>query len=127
MRLPLGSASQRERFANGWPMGSKPDLGADALVLLRGMPASLRRRWEEGCQNGERLYEELQARGYTGSIRALYRYLNRWQSPRKLQENPSPSKRRTPRRKKTIPPPGPFDDCNAKQAVWLYFRSHDDL
>jgi len=87
----------------------------------------LRRRWEEGCQNGERLYEELQARGYTGSIRALYRYLNRWQSPRKLQENPSPSKRRTPRRKKTIPPPGPFDDCNAKQAVWLYFRSHDDL
>src|SRR5689334_1920407 len=97
-------------------MESKPDLGADALVLLIAMPASLRRRWEEGYQNGERLYEELQAKGYTGSIRAVYRYLNRWRSPRKLQEHPLPSKPRTIRRKKAIPPPGPFDDCNAKQA-----------
>jgi len=34
---------------------------------------------------------------------------------------------RAKRQKKTAPPPGPFDDCQAKQAVWLYFRSSDKL
>jgi transposase len=26
-----------------------------------------------------------------------------------------------------VPSPGPFDECNAKQAVWLYLRSPDEL
>ena len=87
----------------------------------------LRQRWKEGEQNGERLYAELQTRGYAGSILALYRYLNRWRPPRMLQEKPEPSKRRPRRSKKTVPSPGPFDECNAKQAVWLYLRSPDEL
>lgn len=47
----------------------------------------LRRRWEEGCQNGEALYQEVRARGYTGSIKGVYRYLKRWRPiplPKKL-------------------------------------------
>ena len=83
----------------------------------------LRRRWQEGCQNGQRLYEELQAKGSTGSCRALYRYLTRWRSPRTLKPPSGPSKRRWRSRKKAAPPAGPFDECNAKQAVWLYLRS----
>jgi transposase len=31
------------------------------------------------------------------------------------------------RPRKTAPPPGPFDECQAKQAVWLYIRSPDEL
>jgi transposase len=87
----------------------------------------LRRRWEEGCQNGQRLYEELQAKGYTGSSRALYRYLNRWRSPSTQEVAPASTKRRWRSRKKAAPPAGPFDECNAKQAVWLYLRSPDAL
>jgi len=87
----------------------------------------LRKRWAEGEQNGERLYEELQTRGYVGSMRALYRYLKGFRPPRTLQEKPEPSKRRRRQRKETAPPPGPCDECNAKQAVWLYVRSPDQL
>lgn len=84
----------------------------------------LHRRWEEGEQQGERLSQELQEKGYTGSIRALYRYLDRWRPPRTEEDQPTPRKRRP---RKTTPPPGPFDECQAKQAVWLYIRSPDEL
>lgn len=84
----------------------------------------LRRRWEEGEQQGESLYQELQEKGYTGSIRALYRYLNRWRPPQTDEDKPAPRKRRP---RKTAPPPGPFDECQAKQAVWLYLRSPEKL
>ena len=107
-------------------MGSKADHGADAPALLMPMPPSLGQRWAEGEQNGERLYEELQTRGYAGSLRALYRYLRGFRPARMLQEKPEPSKDRPRRRKKTAPSPGPFDECNAKQAVWLYLRSPDE-
>jgi transposase len=53
--------------------------------------------------------------------------LKGFRPPRMLQEKPEPSKRRPRRRKKTAPSPGPFDECNAKQAVWLYLRSPYEL
>jgi len=84
----------------------------------------LRRRWEEGEQQGEQLYQELLEKGYTGSIRALYRYLDRWRSPQTTQDQPGP---KTHRPRKTAPPPGPFDECQAKQAVWLYMRTLEKL
>ena len=40
---------------------------------------------------------------------------------------PPTRKRRSRQPKKTAPPPGPFDECQAKQAVWLYFRSPEKL
>jgi hypothetical protein len=33
------------------------------------------KRWEEGCQHGLRLYQEIKAQGYTGAERMLYRFL----------------------------------------------------
>ncbi len=90
----------------------------------------LRRRWEEGEQNGLRLLKELRAQGYTGSERALYRYLKRWKpaasspTPAPPCPLPQPPPRKT---KKTAPPPGPFDSCQAKQAVWLYMRAPEKL
>jgi hypothetical protein len=30
-------------------------------------------------------------------------------------------------KKKAAPPPDPFDECQAKQAVWLYLRSPEKL
>jgi len=53
--------------------------------------------------------------------------LNRWRSPRTFQEELPSSKRRWKSRKKAAPSPGPFDEGNAKQAVWLYLRSPDTL
>jgi transposase len=88
---------------------------------------SLRQRFEQGYQSGERLYEELQAKGYTGSSRALYRYLKRWRPSNVLEETSPVVVLPSKRRKKTAPPPGPFDQWNAKQAVWLYLRSSDEL
>jgi len=84
----------------------------------------LRKRWGEGEQRGVRLYQELQKQGYTGSERAVHRYLGRWRSPRTDEDDPRP---RNHRPRKTAPPPGPFDECQAKQAVWLYMRTPEKL
>jgi transposase len=84
----------------------------------------VRKRWEEGEQRGVRLYQEIQEKGYTGSERAVHRYLNRWRSPRINEDDPRP---RNHRPRKTAPPPGPFDECQAKQAVWLYMRTPEKL
>jgi len=44
----------------------------------------LRERWEAGERNGTVLWEELKAKGYTGSSRSVYRRLAKWrQHPRK--------------------------------------------
>ena len=32
-------------------------------------------RWQQGCHNGSHLERELRAKGYKGSARAVYRYL----------------------------------------------------
>ena len=84
----------------------------------------LQKRWEEGEQRGVQLYQEIQEKGYAGSERAVHRYLNRWRSPRTDEDSPRP---RNHRPRKTAPPPGPFDECQAKQAVWLYMRTPEKL
>ena len=40
----------------------------------------LSRRWSEGCVRGRRLFQEIKARGYTGSFSNLERLLAKWQS-----------------------------------------------
>ena len=82
------------------------------------------KRWEEGEQRGVKLYQELLEKGYAGSERAVHRYLGRWRSPRTDEDSPRPRKHRP---RKTAPPPGPFDECQAKQAVWLYMRTPEKL
>src|SRR5260370_26559223 len=44
----------------------------------------LRERWDAGERNGTVLWEELKAKGYTGSSRSVYRHLAKWREhPRK--------------------------------------------
>lgn len=51
----------------------------------------LRERWEAGERNGTVLWEELKAKGYTGSSRSVYRRLATWRDhPRKLGVPASP-------------------------------------
>ncbi len=119
-RVGLSARTVRQWLADG--METQPRRRRPSP--LDAYASYLRRRWEEGEQQGERLYQELREKGYTGSIRALYRYLNRWRSPRTAQDQPGPRKHRP---RKTAPPPGPFDECQAKQAVWLYMRTPEKL
>jgi transposase len=46
-----------------------------ASALLAPFASYLVRRWQEGCQDGARLGEELRGQGYRGSARTLRRYL----------------------------------------------------
>jgi len=43
----------------------------------------LSRRWEEGCVRGRRLFNEIRARGYSGSFSNLERLLTKWRSPKR--------------------------------------------
>jgi transposase len=40
----------------------------------------LRERWAAGCHNGKRLWDELRAQGYPGSVPTVERYLHDWRS-----------------------------------------------
>jgi transposase len=71
-------------------------------------------RWEEGCQNGLRLWEEIKAQGYTGSERMLYRFL-------------VPLRRNERIIQKADVPHAPLQDFSAHDAVWLFARDAADL
>ena len=43
----------------------------------------LPRRWSEGCVRGRRLFQEVKARGYTGSFSNLERLLAKWRNPKR--------------------------------------------
>ncbi len=48
----------------------------------------LSRRWSEGCVRGRRLFQEIKARGYTGSFSNLERLLAKWRNPRRKVARP---------------------------------------
>jgi transposase len=71
--------------------------------------------WQEGNRNGLRLYRELRAQGYTGSSKAIYRYLERLRTP----HGPlTPSK--THNRKRALASPAPLQNFSAHRATWLF-------
>ena len=82
-------------------------------------------RWHQGCHNGSQLERELRAKGYKGSARAVYRYLETLEpsdlsvrnrrSAFALGQNTSP---REPHLLLTL---------SAQQATWLFFRKREDL
>jgi len=49
----------------------------------------LSRRWAEGCMRGRRLFQEIEARGYTGSFSNLERLLAKWRSPKRKIAQPA--------------------------------------
>lgn len=82
-------------------------------------------RWHQGCHNGAQLENELRAKGYKGSGRAIYRYLETVEpsdtSSRNrsfasaLGQSPSPIR------------PNPLLALSAQQITWLFFRKQEDL
>ena len=51
----------------------------------------LSRRWSEGCVRGRRLFQEIKARGYTGSFSNLERLLAKWRNPKHKATRPVPT------------------------------------
>ena len=94
--------------------------------LIDPYEASVVSRWSAGCQNGMQLWEELHAKGYQGSIRALYHSLFRLRDQATPATQPPQRQRRTKSRK-ALPPPGPYDQFSAKHAVWLFVRPPEEL
>ena len=64
----------------------------------------LSRRWSEGCVRGRRLFQEIKARGYTGSFSNLERLLAKWRNP----------KRKTVNTASTVPDPRPVDPATGR-------------
>jgi transposase len=82
-------------------------------------------RWEEGCRNGSQLEKEVRARGYTGSQRGIYRYLETLEpsgfkrGSRRFASAPRPVEAATAAR--------PALMLSPQRATWLFFRRKADL
>ena len=48
-------------------------------------------RWSEGCARGRRLFQEIKARGYTGSFSNLERLSAKWRNPKHKATRPVPT------------------------------------
>src|SRR6266516_4812522 len=79
----------------------------------------LLKRWHQGCRKGAQLEREVRARGYKGSGRALYRYLETLE-PTRL----SAGKRGSP---STEHQPNSLLALSAQQATWLFYRKEEEL
>jgi transposase len=79
----------------------------------------LLKRWHQGFRKGAQLERELRAKGYKGSGRALYRYLETLEPmslPARKRGSTSPTRL-----------PNPLLALSALQATWLFFRKEEDL
>lgn len=85
----------------------------------------LTERWNQGCHKGSQLEKEARARGYTGSQRGIYRFLET------LSVSALPTRLRRP-----VPAPVPVGTqslpiptltLSASQATWFFFRREADL
>lgn len=71
-------------------------------------------RLQSGCQNGRQLWQALQAQGFQGSERTVYRYLEALQH-RKRHIDPEEV------------PQTPLQHFSSKEAVWWFIRAPADL
>jgi transposase len=79
----------------------------------------LRERWQQGCRQGAQLERELRAKGYKGSPRAIYRYLETLEALSfSARKSGSPS---------ATKPLNPLVTLSAQRATWLFFRRPEDL
>jgi transposase len=81
-------------------------IGADALPQSNAVAPKttspryfeeyISRRWTEGCVRGRRLFQEIKARGYTGSFSNLERLLAKWRDPKRKVARPELPAARAP-------------------------------
>jgi transposase len=86
--------------------------------------AFLLERWQQGCHHGAQLERERRAKGYKGSGRALYRYLETLE-PSGFSSRQRSSASAT--RQTVFREPNPLLTLSAHQATWLFFRKLEDL
>jgi len=87
--------------------------------LIDPYKAYLLERWHQGCHKGAQLEKEVRAKGYKGSGRAFYRYLET------LEPTSLPvGKRGAP---STEHQPNPLLALSAQKATWLFFRREEEL
>jgi transposase len=87
--------------------------------LIDPYKAYLLKRWHQGCRKGAQLEREVRAKGYKGSGRALYRYLET------LEPTSLPVRKRGA--PSTEHQPNPWLALSAQQATWLFFRKEEEL
>ena len=93
--------------------GACPVRTRHSRLLGPGSPhvAYLRERWAAGCDNAALLWQELRARGFTGSAGSVRRFLGTWRTtPRRPGRQPRPAGGHTP------PPPSPSP--SPRQVRW---------
>lgn len=87
--------------------------------LIDPYKAYLLKRWHQGCRKGAQLEREVRAKGYRGSGRALYRYLETLEpTPLSARKRGSPS---------TEHQPNSLLALSTQQATWLFFRKEEEL
>jgi transposase len=78
--------------------------------------------WHEGNRHGLQLYRDLRAQGYTGSSKAIYRYLERLRTPQRPVPLSKPHKR-----KRVLASPAPLQNFSAQRATWLFVCQPEKL
>src|SRR6266480_7586937 len=119
MALPLGVT---ERTIQRWIAAetipsSRPR--KQRARLIDPYKTYLLKRWHQGCHKGAQLERELRAKGYKGSGRALYRYLET------LEPTGFSARKRDSASATSLP--NPLLALSAQQATWLFFRKQEDL
>ncbi|GAC1359433.1 MAG: ISL3 family transposase [Ktedonobacteraceae bacterium] len=83
----------------------------------------VQQQWREGLMTGPPLSQELKARGYQGSERAMYRYLETLRLP---PTKTNPLQQKSPEEKKRVTSPlipsGPLESFSAHKAIGLFLR-----
>ncbi len=78
----------------------------------------LQQRWNEGCHNASRLYQEIRERGYRGKRSMVARFVSGWRKTGKATTSPkAPERICAPARRHTRDPPRRQDDRRPKPAV----------
>ena len=90
-----------------------------SVTILTPFEPYLRKRWDAGCQHVPTLWEELRARGFTGSIRTVRGHVARWRAePARRGPQPKhPLRKRAP-----TPAPPAVRTFSVRQATWLMLR-----
>jgi transposase len=93
--------------------------------LIDAYKTYLAQRWHQGCHNGLQLEKDLRAKGYKGSRRGIYYYL---ETLKASAESPVSRNSAPVLEHQTAPVPfNPLLTISAPRATWLFFRRAEDL
>ena len=72
--------------------------GQGSKTTLRRYAGYLRKRWSGGEQNARQLFEEIKAQGFSGSVSAVRKFVQKWRNRSEKPINPVSNKGYSPRR-----------------------------